>query len=115
MTWRRVITLLRRASPLVCWSGLRMKHGRPAASRRATDRGDECLRRVADTLRRGQVFSDVLARGGITGREYVAFMKATHTLNPRRMQPGLIFQLRRVKGAPSPVASACGSPPKRIW
>src|SRR5213592_3074689 len=53
----------------------------------------------ADTLRRGQVFSDVLARGGITGREYVAFMKATHTLNPRRMQPGLIFQLRRVKGA----------------
>src|SRR5712671_1598537 len=54
----------------------------------------------ADTLRRGQVFSDVLARAGITGREYVAFMKATHTLNPRRMQPGLIFQLRRVKGAP---------------
>src|SRR6267378_6410883 len=53
----------------------------------------------ADTLRRGQVFSDVLARGGITGREYVAFMKATHALNPRRMQPGLIFQLRRVKGA----------------
>src|SRR5258705_4965962 len=60
----------------------------------------------ADTLRRGQVFSDVLARGGITGREYVAFMKATHTLNPRRMQPGLIFQLRRVKGAP--VASRLG-------
>src|SRR5882724_8492866 len=60
----------------------------------------------ADTLRRGQVFSDVLARGGITGREYVAFMKATHTLNPRRMQPGLIFQLRRVKGVP--VASRLG-------
>src|SRR5436190_3108553 len=60
----------------------------------------------ADTIRRGQVFSDVLARGGITGREYVAFMKATHTLNPRRMQPGLIFQLRRVKGAP--VASRLG-------
>src|SRR5213592_1068816 len=60
----------------------------------------------ADTLGRGQVFSDVLARGGITGREYVAFMKATHTLNPRRMQPGLIFQLRRVKGAA--VAEAAG-------
>src|SRR5258706_2184084 len=60
----------------------------------------------ADTLRRGQVFSDVLARGGITGREYVAFMKATHALHPRRMQPGLIFQLRRVKGAP--VASRLG-------
>ena len=54
----------------------------------------------ADTLRRGQMLSDVLARGGITGREYVAFMKATHTLNPRRMQPGLIFELRRLKGGP---------------
>src|SRR5438270_4538177 len=54
----------------------------------------------ADTLRRGEMLSDVLARGGITGRDYVAFMKATHTLNPRRMQPGLIFQLRRLKRAP---------------
>src|SRR3989442_363794 len=52
----------------------------------------------ADTLSRGEILSDVLARGGITGREYVAFMKATHTLNPRRMQPGLIFQLRRLRG-----------------
>ena len=54
----------------------------------------------ADTLSRGEMLSDVLARGGISGREYVAFMKATHALNPRRMQPGLIFQLRRLKGAP---------------
>src|SRR5580765_2511500 len=53
----------------------------------------------ADTLGRREMLSDVLTRGGITGREYVRFMKATHTLNPRRMQPGLIFQLRRVKGA----------------
>lgn len=52
-----------------------------------------------DTLGRREMLSDVLTRGGITGREYVRFMKATHTLNPRRMQPGLIFQLRRVKGA----------------
>ena len=53
----------------------------------------------ADTLGRREILSDVLARGGITGREYVRFMKATHTLNPRRMQPGLIFELRRLKGA----------------
>src|SRR3989475_2058594 len=45
------------------------------------------------------LLSDVLARGGITGREYVRFMRATHSLNPRRMQPGLIFELRRLKGA----------------
>src|SRR3989441_2053502 len=52
----------------------------------------------ADTLGRREILSDVLARGGITGREYVRFMKATHTLTPRRMQPGLIFELRRLKG-----------------
>jgi len=28
------------------------------------------------------MLSDVLTRAGITGREYVAFLKATHTLNP---------------------------------
>src|SRR6266571_251405 len=53
----------------------------------------------ADTLGRREMLSDVLERAGITGREYVGFMKATHTLNPRRMQPGLIFEVRRVKGA----------------
>jgi len=55
----------------------------------------------ADTLRRNEMLSDVLTQAGITGREYVSFMKATHTLNPRRMQPGLIFELRRVKGSPA--------------
>lgn len=53
-----------------------------------------------DTLRRNEMLSDVLTQAGITGREYVSFMKATRTLNPRRMQPGLIFELRRVKSAP---------------
>src|SRR5213592_4606385 len=53
----------------------------------------------ADTLGRREMLSDVLERAGITGREYAGFMKATHTLNPRRMQPGLIFEVRRVKGA----------------
>src|SRR5262249_59485129 len=54
----------------------------------------------SDTLGRREMLSDVLARAGITGREYVSFLKATHALNPRRMQPGLVFELRRVKGEP---------------
>ncbi len=54
----------------------------------------------ADTLGRREMLSDVLARAGITGREYVSFMKATHSLNPRRMQPGLVFEVRRVKTEP---------------
>src|SRR5436309_6711529 len=53
----------------------------------------------ADTLGRREMLSDVLMRAGITGREYVSFLKAKHTLNPRRMQPGLIFEVRRLKGA----------------
>jgi murein DD-endopeptidase MepM/ murein hydrolase activator NlpD len=53
----------------------------------------------ADTLGRGEMLSDVLERAGITGREYTSFMNATHALNPRRMQPGLIFEVRRLKGA----------------
>jgi murein DD-endopeptidase MepM/ murein hydrolase activator NlpD len=54
----------------------------------------------ADTLDHNQMLSDVLTEAGITGREYVSFLNAARTLNPRRMQPGLIFELRRVKGAP---------------
>lgn len=52
----------------------------------------------SDTLGRGEMLSDVLERAGITGREYVAFMKAKKVLNPRRMQPGLVFDVRRLKG-----------------
>src|SRR3989442_15576753 len=48
----------------------------------------------ADTLGRREILSDVLARGGITGREYVRLLKAPHPLHPRRMQPGLLFDLR---------------------
>src|SRR5216110_80390 len=65
----------------------------------------------ADTLGRREMLSDVLARAGITGREYVAFLKARHALNPRRMQPGLIFELRRLKARRSPIASASASIP----
>lgn len=69
-----------------------------------------------DTLSRNEMLSDVLARAGITGHEYVAFMNAAHTLNPRRMQPGMVFELRRLKGAS--VANRLGvrlDPEKRLW
>ena len=69
-----------------------------------------------DTLGRREMLSDVLTRAGITGREYVNFMKAAHTLNPRRMQPGLIFHVRRLKG--TALAHRIGvrtEPEKRLW
>lgn len=70
----------------------------------------------ADTLARNEMLSDVLERAGVTGSEYVAFMKAKRTLNPRRLRPGMVFQVRRVRG--TPVADRIGvrtEPDKRIW
>src|SRR5919201_70502 len=70
----------------------------------------------SDTLGRREMLSDVLSRAGITGIEYVRFMKAAHVLNPRRLQPGLIFDVRRLKGAT--VANRIGvrtTPERRLW
>ncbi|HWC74742.1 MAG TPA: M23 family metallopeptidase [Gemmatimonadales bacterium] len=70
----------------------------------------------ADTLGRREMLSTVLQRAGITGREYVSFMKAAHVLNPRHMQPGLIFEVRRQKG--QSVANRLGvrlDPERRLW
>jgi len=70
----------------------------------------------SDTLHRDEMLSNVLERAGITGREYVAFMNAKRTMNPRRMQPGLVFELRRLKGAS--VANRLGvrlDPDTRLW
>ncbi|MGH7606577.1 MAG: M23 family metallopeptidase [Gemmatimonadales bacterium] len=69
-----------------------------------------------DTLSRREMLADVLARAGVTGREYAAFMEAKRTLNPRRLRPGLIFHVRRLKGAA--VAHRIGvrtEPDTRLW
>lgn len=70
----------------------------------------------ADTLGRREMLADVLTRAGVTGREYVSFMKAIRALNPRRLQPGLVFHVRRLKGAS--VAHRIGvrtEPEIRLW
>jgi murein DD-endopeptidase MepM/ murein hydrolase activator NlpD len=70
----------------------------------------------SDTLGRRDMLSDVLTRAGITGREYARFMKATHVLNPRRLQPGLIFHMRRLKGAALPHRIGVRTEPeRRVW
>ena len=70
----------------------------------------------SDTLGRREMLSDVLARAGLTGRDYAKFLRATHTLNPRRLQPGLIFDIRRLKGATvaNRIAVRIG-PDQRLW
>ena len=52
---------------------------------------------VTTRLGRREMLSDVLARGGITGRDYAAFLAAATALPVRRLRPGLEFQLRRLK------------------
>jgi murein DD-endopeptidase MepM/ murein hydrolase activator NlpD len=70
----------------------------------------------SDTLGRRDILSDILTRAGITGREYARFMKATHVLNPRRLQPGLIFHMRRLKGAALPHRIGVRTDPeRRVW
>jgi len=52
---------------------------------------------VTATLGRRETLSDVLARGGVTGRDYAAFLAAAKSLPVRRLRPGLTFDLRRLK------------------
>ena len=52
---------------------------------------------VTATLGRRETLSDVLARGGVTGRDYAAFLAAAKSLPVRRLRPGLKFDIRRLK------------------
>jgi murein DD-endopeptidase MepM/ murein hydrolase activator NlpD len=73
------------------WSARRLLTARPIVVSSAYDDW-------ADTLRARETMSDLLARAGITGRDYVAFLGATQALDVRRLRPGLVFQLRSLKG-----------------
>src|SRR5213593_4302316 len=52
-------------------------------------------REFADTLGRRETLSTVLARAGITGTTYAAFLASARRLNTRRLHPGLVFHFRR--------------------
>src|SRR5256886_10719339 len=58
---------------------------------------DAAYAEVTTRLGRREMLSDVLARGGITGRDYAAFLAAATALPRRRLRPGLEFQLRRLQ------------------
>jgi murein DD-endopeptidase MepM/ murein hydrolase activator NlpD len=50
-----------------------------------------------EALGRRETLAQVLARGGVTGRNYAAFLAAAKDLPVRRLRPGLRFELRRLK------------------
>ena len=52
---------------------------------------------LTTALGRRETLADVLARGGIRGRDYAAFLAAAKSLPVRRLRPGLKFDLRRLQ------------------
>src|SRR5256886_10819602 len=52
---------------------------------------------LTTALGRRETLAEVLARGGIRGRDYAAFLAAAQSLPVRRLRPGLKFDLRRLK------------------
>ena len=73
-------------------------------------------REFADTLGRRETLSTVLARAGITGTTYAAFLSSATRLDMRRLRPGLVFHFRR------PVTDSVAdgfmvrlSPDRRLW
>src|SRR2546429_6196314 len=59
----------------------------------------EAYAEFTEALGRRETLSDVLARAGITGRDYAALLAAARHLPARRLRPGLAFQVRRLKTA----------------
>jgi len=58
-------------------------------------RVSRAYREFTDTLGRRETLSDVLARAGVTGHHYAAFLTAARTLDARRLRSGLVFHFRR--------------------
>jgi len=71
--------------------------GLAAAARGLPHCGGRPYTDVTETLGRRETLSDVLARGGVTGRDYAAFLAAAKSLPVRRLRPGLKFDIRRLK------------------
>ncbi|HYK10019.1 MAG TPA: M23 family metallopeptidase [Gemmatimonadales bacterium] len=70
----------------------------------------------SDTLRRDETLSDLLQRGGITGRAYGALLSAAHVLDARRLRPGLVFAFRRpLTDSVADRISVRTAPEQRIW
>ncbi len=58
-------------------------------------RVSESYREFSDTLGQRETLSDVLARAGVTGQHYAAFLTAARKLDARRLRSGLVFRFRR--------------------
>jgi len=73
-------------------------------------------REFADTLGRRETLSTVLARAGITGTTYAAFLTSATRLDMRRLRPGLVFHFREpVTDSEVDGLMVRLSPDRRLW
>ena len=63
--------------------------------RAPTIRVTTAYREFDDTLGQRETLSDVLARAGLTGARYAAFLASANRLDTRRLRPGLVFHFRQ--------------------
>lgn len=71
---------------------------------------------TSDRLRPRETLSSVLARAGIVGRDYAALLRATKSLDARRLKAGQMFQFTRVRHQPAPHRLMVRtSPERRVW
>jgi murein DD-endopeptidase MepM/ murein hydrolase activator NlpD len=85
----------------LAWAARDAWSGRRALTAPAI-RVDRAYVEYADTLRRRETASDVLARGGITGADGAAFLASATGLPVRRLRPGLVLEFRRLQTASTP-------------
>jgi len=76
----------------VAWAVRHFRAGPPVAAQPI--RVTTAYREFADTLGRRETLSTVLARAGITGTTYAAFLTSATRLDARRLRPGLVFHFR---------------------
>jgi murein DD-endopeptidase MepM/ murein hydrolase activator NlpD len=68
---------------------------------------------IADTLRRGETLSELLARQGVADLD-LARVESHGSLDPRRLRPGLVFRFRRPAPDSGPTRISVRSTPEEL-
>jgi murein DD-endopeptidase MepM/ murein hydrolase activator NlpD len=93
-----------------------LRGGSHAPMRAPAIRVSTAYREFDDTLGRRETLSDVLARAGVTGSRYAAFLAAANRLDTRRLRPGLVFHFRQpLTDSVIDELSVRVGPDRRLW
>lgn len=111
---RRVVAALILGGSVLGWATRAWLRQRPMSA--PPIRVTEAYREFADTLGQRETLSDVLARAGVTGQHYAAFLAAARRLDARRLRAGLVFHFRRtLTDSVADVMMVRLGPERRLW